>query len=169
MLRTVILAAAVFCFATTSGHSTEITLKSSLMRGLHYSVDGGRFHPVGAGGFSIYRSMTGNEPAQKEVLHYRGYKRWSNLFAITGVTIVGYTILEQTIRNDWKKSNTVLAVATIPLTLLSISYNSKATRHLKEAVRIFNSEEQTLDLDIGMRQSLASGAPQTSLGLSLRF
>jgi len=169
MRRICLLTAALLTVLCGGSYSSEITLRGSFFGGWKYAVDGGTFHSIGSAGDSIYHAMEGNAAAQNEVLKYRSGKRWSNAVICGCAAAIGFTIISRLSSDDWEKKHTVLLVSAVPMSLLAISLEKKASEHLKKAVGLYNGQEQVLRLDAEFRPGYSTASSQVRLGLSLHF
>ena len=131
----------------------EITLKNNFFTGWHYSVDGINYDKVGNTGTRLYFYMEGNDSAQQHMLIYKSRKTMELVFAIPGGFLMGWPLGAAISGDEWNDAYTVMIVAGVPLAIASTMFNISATNHLKQAVKIYNSDTQAIILDAGLRIS----------------
>ncbi|UCG61822.1 MAG: hypothetical protein JSV52_00605 [Candidatus Zixiibacteriota bacterium] len=164
LLITIILIIALA--ATTSAE--EITLKHYFFGGWKYSVDGHRYQGVGWDGGKLKARMAGNDAAVAEMNKVKSRKTLSMVTGIPGGFCLGWT-LGEAIWGEWDSTDDVLLAIGIPLTLVSMVADASANKHMKEAVKIFNGEEQALMLDINYKTSSLTGSNNLTLALNFTF
>jgi len=155
------------CCSMASG---EITLKKNFFTGWKYSVDGWEFKKVGFSGSSLYFKMEGNEEAQLHMKKYKSAKTWELVTAIPGGFLVGWPLGAYLgSGGEWKDSYTTMIIIGVPLGLVSLVFESLATRNLKEAVKLFNGESESLGLRLNFESPEAGRAITVFLGLKYEF
>ena len=157
----------ILALAATST-AGEITLKKNVFTGWKYSTDGENFKRVGMSGKSLSEIMAGNDAAVVEMNKYRNRSEWATIFAWPGGFMLGWACVSA-LTDNWKDYDNYLLGAGVVMVSLSTFFEGSATRHLKEAVSIYNGEDQALMFDLIYRKSTLTENGQLTLTLSYTF
>lgn len=141
-----VLTVLILLVLTSFSYAEKIELKNNFFTGWKYSLDGGMsYQKVGNSGNELYRIMEGNEAAQGHLKTFKSHKTVATIFAIPGGFLVGWPI-GGGLAGEWKDSYNTMLIIGIPLSIVSLIFESTASSHLKKGVGIYNGEEQTINL-----------------------
>lgn len=153
-----------------SSACAEITLKKGFFSGWKYSIDGQTFTKVGYTGSRLYDEMEGHQEAQARLLQYRSAKSWALVSGIPGGILLGWPLGAYAgSGGEWEDSYTTMIIVGGSLAVVSMILEATATRHLKEAVALYNGDERKLGLLLGFKSLPADRSPSPLLGLKLEF
>jgi hypothetical protein len=155
--------------ASTWGAERHITLKHNFFTGWKYTTDGFQFHSVGMTGKSLYQEMEGNKPAQDVLKSYGSLKTWAMITGFVGGFLVGWPLGAELAGDEWEDEDTYMLAAGIPLCIVSTICEATAHSRLQRAVRVYNGEEQALQLELDYRKAPLVEAGQLRFALSLNF
>ena len=145
MVRIYVITLGLVLMLAGSTRADHITLKVNFITGWRYSLNGGFWRKCGFHGDGLRSAMAGHKDAQAEM---GGYKNWraGSLMSrlISGAAICWWSA--EAARDDTRRHDWLLAVA-LPLALIRWICDSMATGKIQRAVRIYNGEEQALQLD----------------------
>jgi hypothetical protein len=169
-MRKTVIACLVLILIAGSLSAQDIKLKKSFWSGWKYSVGGLEYEKVGMTGASLRNEMEGNPEAQAEMDIYKGRKARAAITGWSGGLLVGWPLGASIAGAEWTDSYTVMMACGVPLCLISMLLEHSATQHLKEAVRIYNGEGQTVGFDLHYYRPFASTSSGTLMvGVSWQF
>lgn len=151
-LVTVILVASLISLADAG----EIKLKFNLITGWKYSRNDGVLMKAGYTGKHLRMAMAGNDEAQAKMDTYSDGRTAAAFLGFVGTTLVGYSLYQRIDRGGWTKSDETRNNIGLGLGLASFLLDLRAMGHMKEAVRIYNGDEQSVGFDVKWRRGYAS-------------
>ncbi len=158
--RIAIIAILVLCYSQASA---QITLKKSFWSGWKYSVNGMPHKKVGNSGDGLSREMMGNEEALQLMEKYKSAQDLAMIAGSIGGALIGWPLGGYVGGGEWKDEYSFMMFIGVPLGVISMVMEGTASKHLKEAVSVYNGVETE---SLGLMLALAppeEGRPTTFL------
>jgi hypothetical protein len=149
----------------------EIELRKKFFGGWQFTSDAGMsWTKIGVTGSALREAMSGNDSARTEMDRFKTNNTVAVVTSIPAGFLIGWPLGSYVASGDWKDSYTTMYYIGVPLAVVSTIFEITAKGHLKRAVRIYNGEEQALQLKVTVQRPYASTDSGTlMLGVAWRF
>lgn len=147
----------------------EIRLSNDFFTGWEYSLDGLRYQSVGFTGSGLRREMVDNEAALKQMSKYKEKRIVSAVLGWPGGAMLGWSLGAYAATGEWTDSEKKMFMVGAPLTIFAVLLELSANANMKKAVRIYNGEEQALDLEVRFPAYYASKTGTLVIGMTWSF
>ncbi len=169
MKRVTLLILAIIVIAPTICLSQKIHIKKNFFTGWKYSFDQESWHKVGIMGTDLCFEMTGNEEALKEMEDYRSLMIVSTIFGSIGGVLLGWPIGATIGNGEWNDSYTDMMIGSACFITIGYIFESIANSQIRNAINIYNSENQDLTFGVGLQSNLEKNNSNLYLNLKIIF
>ena len=154
----------------TSVSAEDILLKKDILQGWKYSADSGdSYQEVGNSGATLRQMMSGSSRADYEMEQYAKKKRISVGTGYIGTGFLGLLLVSAVI-DDWNDDYHWFIVGAVGTGLVSTIYGTSAKNHLKEAVRVFNRDQnEGISVEVCAQPVVAQRSVGTESFLRTKF
>jgi hypothetical protein len=160
----------VICIILLSGgiQAQEIKLKKSFFSGWKYSLNGGHsYRNVGVSAHGLLAVMKGDELAIRYINGYKNHIRVAKSFGFVGGFLIGWPIGGSIAGKEWNDTYSAMIYTGIPLTIISMVFEAKASSHLKRGINIYNRNQKSVLFEPKFQLSKIN--KKSSFGLSLVY
>lgn len=148
----------------------EILLKKEILQGWKYSTDSGdTYQDVGVSGSALRQLMSSSSRADYEMEQYAKRKQVSVITGYIGTGFLGL-LLVSVVVEDWDDDYRWFIMGAVGTGLVSTIYGTSAKNHLREAVRVYNRDQNKgISVEVCLQPVVAYNSVGARTLLRIRF